>query len=184
MRRPAFTLIELIVTIMIIAILMAIALPFLKGARETAKRAACMVNLKSLATATEQYRSKQAGELPWSTRRTNIAVGHRAPLDEIALYLDTSAPGTVGPDALPSAPWRCPSDAEIAVQTGWSYVYLPTDIMNYFEFRSSAAGRQATRYFDEHPESPIFAEGTSFHDPSGTGRRRLVATLDGAVSEQ
>ncbi len=53
-RRPirtAFTLVELLVVIAIISILTALLLPALKNARVTAKRVACMSNLKQVGTA-------------------------------------------------------------------------------------------------------------------------------------
>lgn len=183
MRRPAFTLVELLVALATIAILIAVALPAIAGARESARRAACMVNLKSLSTAAELYRSKQGNVLPWTTRAPDLRAGRSSPLGELSLYLDAPIPVLDDAGSLPSAPWRCPSDRETAPSVGWSYVYFPTDLMNYYEFRSSAPGLQATRYFDERPEEPILAEADAFHARSRQHARRLVATLDGAVSE-
>ena len=51
----AFTLIELLVVIAIIAILAALLLPALAAAREKARRASCMSQLKQMATALESY---------------------------------------------------------------------------------------------------------------------------------
>jgi prepilin-type N-terminal cleavage/methylation domain-containing protein len=48
MRRKAFTLIELLVVIAIIAILAAILFPVFARARENARRASCMSNLKQI----------------------------------------------------------------------------------------------------------------------------------------
>ena len=53
--RRAFTLIELLVVVAIIAVLIAILLPSLGRAREKAKSAACLANLKSISLAYVMY---------------------------------------------------------------------------------------------------------------------------------
>ncbi|MFB3881997.1 MAG: type II secretion system protein [Armatimonadota bacterium] len=55
-RRAGFTLVELLVVIAIITVLIAIALPVFKGARESARQRACMANLHQLAMAIRMYR--------------------------------------------------------------------------------------------------------------------------------
>lgn len=179
----AFTLVELIVTLAVIGVLISITLPFLGGAREAARRSECMSNMRSLSTAAGLYRNSRDDVLPWATRPVRIAKNRRAPLDQLAQFLDVPAPVPREVASHPSAPWRCPSDLTIAVIHGWSYVYLPMDIMNYYEFRTSAPGHHATRYFDERPDEPVFAEAEAFHARSRRDARRLVSTLDGAVSE-
>jgi prepilin-type N-terminal cleavage/methylation domain-containing protein/prepilin-type processing-associated H-X9-DG protein len=64
-RRRAFTLVELLVVIGIIALLIAILLPALSKARQQANWAKCSSNMKQLVTAFIGYTNDYKGTFPW-----------------------------------------------------------------------------------------------------------------------
>jgi len=63
-RRGAFTLVELLVVIGIIALLIAILLPSLARARESAKNAQCLSNLRQLGTVYQFYANDYKDQIP------------------------------------------------------------------------------------------------------------------------
>lgn len=73
-RRTAFTLVELLVVISIIALLMAILVPSLSKARDQSKVSVCLSNLRQIGIAIHTYADQHNGAIP------------RGPTDAIPYY--------------------------------------------------------------------------------------------------
>ena len=69
---PAFTLVELLVVIGIIAILISILLPTLNRARESARATKCLSNMRNLAQATLMFAQENRGLMPGRAGNTTV----------------------------------------------------------------------------------------------------------------
>jgi prepilin-type processing-associated H-X9-DG protein len=70
-RGPAFTIVELLVVIGIIAVLVCLLVPTLSSSREKANQAKCMANLRSIGQALTEYAQNNGGYLPWGFYHTS-----------------------------------------------------------------------------------------------------------------
>lgn len=169
--RRAFTLVELLVVIAIIAILAGLLLPVLGRAKESARGAVCISNLRQVGVALQLY-------VDGNNQRMPI-------LYDRAVVTDTNQPAT---NALPSVDvvmlgelgntnvLRCPSDGKgIFAATGSSYAW------NFFlngqpANQLSALGMK----FDGHA-IPVFYDKEKFHAARGTGKEVNYLYADGHI---
>ncbi|MGH7178250.1 MAG: prepilin-type N-terminal cleavage/methylation domain-containing protein [Tepidisphaeraceae bacterium] len=116
-RRAAFTLVELLVVIGVIAVLIAMLLPALNGARQAADRIKCQSNLRQLGQAFLLYNTQNNGYVIPSYNMTGINGGASVPLDGWAPILDRDK--LVRGDRLnDSSVFTCPSMLDIEGMAG------------------------------------------------------------------
>lgn len=127
-RAPAFTLVELLVVIGIIAVLIAILLPSLKKARESANRVACLSNLRQLGMAMLLYTQDNKGRYPSHADQPAQfedwiywQKGRKQQDSRVAKYIGHFNPSV----------FRCPSDDFTLRPRNLSEVYIYSYTMNY-----------------------------------------------------
>ena len=94
-RSVGFTLIELLVVIAIIAILLALLTPALSQAKELARRAKCMSNLRSIGIGIATYASDHSGWWPPAGIMYTNYVSAGSWVDVIHKYLGITPPENV-----------------------------------------------------------------------------------------
>ncbi|MGL4514548.1 MAG: DUF1559 domain-containing protein [Lacipirellulaceae bacterium] len=122
-RQRAFTIVELMVVVAIIGVLVALLLPAVQGARESARGAACRSNLRQVAVGTLLFEGTHR-EFPqggWGSRWVGVAgrgsgesqpggwVYRVAPYVEEAHFWTASAPADTSYLMRPASIFACPS---------------------------------------------------------------------------
>ncbi len=141
-RASGFTLIELLVVIAIIGILAAMVFPVFARARESARKAVCLSNVKNIALAIQMYLADNNDTLPPEEHREEV-------LEYFSAWPGGSEPGESDPDWCVhySNPylrlavildeyiknrdvWRCPSASRVA---GASWIVPGPDWFSYLQ---------------------------------------------------
>lgn len=183
-RRPsarAFTIVEALVVVSIIALLTAIVLPALRGARANARRTKCMAQLSQFGLAFRMHVDEHHGLLPWADEMYSLPSGWLAPLDALEPYMNCPLPqfdpaGAVVTDQ----PFLCPSDREVGPIQGFSYGYAPVFM---FQLVRPNPWQSVSRYYDLNPTFPLLQDRGPFHgrtDDAPTVGRNILR-YDGSV---
>ena len=131
MRRKAFTLVELLVVIGIIAILISILLPSLNKARAAAQRAACLSNLRSIGQAFNIYAAENKQQIPLGTNSGDYRAAYNVVAANSATDIRWPSWGPLYKARMLKEPryLYCPSDTSPYHQfnTGPWNLWLPED---------------------------------------------------------
>jgi prepilin-type N-terminal cleavage/methylation domain-containing protein/prepilin-type processing-associated H-X9-DG protein len=120
-RPDAFTLVELLVTIVIVGILAAILLPVLAGARNKAHNILCLNNLRQLGIAARLYAGDDNATLPAAEFLPSNPTNPQKPLPRISDLLAQYAGRLAGTNASASV-FKCPNDSDFYFEVeGSSY---------------------------------------------------------------
>ena len=145
-RRCGFTLVELMVTIAIIAVVVGVTIPVVQGARRSAASTACQSNLRQLASALINYASHSNGKFP-SNNGANALFWFDS--ERVIRPFVGEKLGAKARQGKPSA-LRCPADIDTSVR---SYS------MNVFASSAASTFVTTTLAAETPPRGKMFTVG-------------------------
>jgi len=175
-QKKAFTLIELLVVVAIIAILAALLLPALRAARESAKKAYCVNNLKQLGVAFILYTENYDGFYPYDGDGSSNGFDHEQKFGgQTGAWPDYGIPYTTERRLLNPFVnfavnvFRCPSDRGYVgsvldntfVQLGTSYAWNRSSNVNTPEPPGGLAGKKLGRAGSETTKVILVGDQTT-----------------------
>jgi prepilin-type N-terminal cleavage/methylation domain-containing protein len=156
-RRGAFTLVELLVVIGIIALLISILLPSLNRARESAVRTQCLSNLRELGNALSLYAAQFNGRVP-----IGFLAGTAGPEYQFSYVVNfnNGSNSNVGPTNLGLLA------AARLIKSGQAY-FCPSETIGTFMYDDPSNPWPSFATFPNDPRGLFTANGTSRHTRMG-----------------
>jgi prepilin-type N-terminal cleavage/methylation domain-containing protein len=160
-RVRAFSIVELMVVMVIIAVLMGILFPVLSHARAASRRTGCLANLRTLGIALQEYHHSR-GSLPLAPSFSHVPSGEDRLIRALESHLDAPPVRLADGVVVTGQPWACPADRTLAPAMGASYEYafapllrlpsalreiLPNEDISVYNAKSATR-----RFFDDRPQ--------------------------------
>jgi len=165
-NRRAFTLLELLVTLAIVALLLTILVPSLATSREITRAILCKSNLRQLATVTIIYANDSRQLFEANTHLLD---------DQLLLW------------EVPDQVWHCPSDlnrTRSSSVSSSSYTYAAGAIMEQYSYPLRSlrvgSGAHALRVYERSIDRSLFYDSTARHSKKGSAGC-IVVLWSGAV---
>lgn len=189
-RSPGFTLVELLVVISIIGTLIALLLPAIQAARESARRTQCISNLRQIGLAIDQYVDRQGarGKFPDAANFTRTVPTDKPSLMEVIGRYCEITDATKEKSEL----FHCPSDGDYPNPEGATEfydTYFEADSTSYEYAVRRAANKTRQQILlrdnENEPRSStavwIVFDCDPFHGSPGEDGSRNFLYLDGHV---
>ncbi|MCC6427551.1 MAG: type II secretion system protein [Phycisphaerales bacterium] len=165
-RSRAFTLVELLVTVSVIAILLSLTIGILGRAKDAGKQVRCLANLRSLHAAVELYRTDYKLMYPYAESVAELYPSWvHAPYGSLAQSLMITIPAQAPRPVKAPEPMWCAADRLERHPGGISYVYMPWELMAAWP--GTNAQRSVSMALERAPDELLFVEQSSSNHGGG-----------------
>jgi prepilin-type N-terminal cleavage/methylation domain-containing protein/prepilin-type processing-associated H-X9-DG protein len=161
-RRRGMTIIELLVVMVIIGALVALLMPAIQWARESARRTQCRSNLRQIGLAIDMYLDVHHNIFPDAAMMPSLTPDRPSLRDALGAYIETN-----------TSVFECLNDSE----------FFPREQTSYEYPAARAAGKNREEYLRGRPSSTVWIvyDFDAVHGPRGSLRSRNFLYLDGHV---